>query len=134
MECTQNGDPITRANDRGRGLNPKGRQIPQSPPNGLKGANNHPASGKGRHQRQHSNEGAKMHWLEESVTVTRTKCLNEIRFQDVLAANALYSDIQQYCMEVCTREEWGEGGGEEGGGEIKKKREKEREREGGRER
>ena len=110
MKCTQNGDPITQANDRGTNLNPQGRQNHPGPPNGLKGANNYPARGKGRHQRQRSDEGAKMHWLEESVKFTRTKCLNEIRFRDVLAANALYSNIQQYCMEVCKRGEGGRGG------------------------
>ena len=66
----------------------------------------HPAENGGvQHHRQHSDEGAKTHWLEESVQFNRTKCLNAIRQEDVLHANSVYRGIQQYCREVSHK--WG---------------------------
>ena len=68
-----------------------------------------------RHQRQRSDEGARVHWLEESIQFNRTKCLNEIRHEDVIMANAVYQGIQLYCREVSTE---GEGEGREGLREV----------------
>lgn len=53
-----------------------------------------------QYRRQHSDEGSRARWMEASVHANRTKCLKEIRHEDVLHANSVYQTIQQYSREV----------------------------------
>lgn len=53
-----------------------------------------------QYHRQHSDEGGRARWMEASVHANRTRCLKEIRHEDVLHANSVYQTIQQYSREV----------------------------------
>ena len=54
------------------------------------------------HRRQHSD---KTHLMDASVHFNRTKYVSERRHEDVLQANTVYREIQQYCRKV--RKIWG---------------------------
>ena len=52
------------------------------------------------HRRQHSDKGGKTHLMDASVHFNRTKYVSERRNEDVLQANTVYREIQQYCRKV----------------------------------
>lgn len=108
-EFSRDSNPNIQAND--RGLPPQSKQdrhVRPKTPTSQKRVQAPAERREPRHQRQRSDEGARVHWLEESIQFNRTKCLNEIRYEDVLMANTVYRGIKMYCREVSGEERKGE--------------------------